>query len=236
MNVNQRSRYTWKHRGFQPQTQRQCVCVRVYCRSGLRLCWKQKDRLFNLLVLYMSSRSKEAFLMGKMEVTPGILFSKPIWWTNGCMVQSQRKNYQFISCHASPWSQLCGLLSYDHPGLRKRLFRKATWTSSNSHKILVHLRLWRLNLNPSSFQRRWLISSSACLLSVVCSVTCWGWTWSPALSGDAAEAEWDSSLCHQFTVWKSFRKTTQICRLDFIFLFCRLWEDIGMRWRLSWER
>lgn len=47
---------------------------------------------------------------------------------------------------------------------------------------------------------------------------------------------WSRMRCHQVTVEKSFRKTSQTSRTDFIFLFCRLWEDIGMRWRLSWER
>lgn len=51
-------------------------------------------------------------------------------------------------------SLLCSLLSYDCPRLRKRLFRKATWTSWNSHKILVHLQLFRmsseLSKNPTA--------------------------------------------------------------------------------------
>lgn len=152
------------------------------------------------------------------------------------MVQSHRKNYQLISWHTSPCSQPCGLLSYGCPRLRKRLFRKATWTSSNSHKILLHLRSWRLNSNPSSFQRRRPMTASACVMSVVRRSACWGWTWGPAMSRDTAGAEWDGSLCHQVAVEKSFRKTSQTSRTDFIFLFCRLWEDIGMRWRLSWER
>lgn len=152
------------------------------------------------------------------------------------MVQSHRKNYQLISCHTSPCSQPCGLLSYGCPRLRKRLFRKATWTSSNSHKILLHLRSWRLNSNPSSFQRRRSMTASACIMSVVCRSAYRGWTWGPAMSRETAEAEWDGSLCHQVTAEKSFRKTSQTSRTDFIFLFCRLWEDIGMRWRLSWER
>lgn len=46
-------------------------------------------------------------------------------------------------------SLLCGLLSYDRPRLRKRLFGKATWTSWNSHKILVHLQLFRMSLELS---------------------------------------------------------------------------------------
>ena len=166
-----------------------------------------------------------------MDVISGKLYLKPVCLTNSCVVQSQMRNYQFISCHTLPESQLCGLLSYGRPRLRKRLFGKATWTFSNSHKILFHLRMWRLNSNRSSFQRRRLMTSFASLM-----FACWGWPWGPAMSGDAAQAEWDGCLCLQFTVWKSFCKTPQPCRNDFIFLFCRLWEDIGMRWRLSWER
>lgn len=49
----------------------------------------------------------------------------------------------------SDTSLLCSLLSYDCPRLRKRLFRKATWTSWNSHKILVHLQLFRKSLELS---------------------------------------------------------------------------------------
>lgn len=168
MNVIQRSRCSWKQQGSQTQTKR--LCLRVCIDRDCIYAWNRRtgrtNRIKNLLVLHMSS-------------------------TNGCMVQSQRKNYQFISCHTSPCSQLCGLPSYGRPRLRKRLFRKATWTSSNSHKILVHLSLWRLDSNPSSFQRRRWMTSSARLMSAVCRFACWGWTWGPAMSRDAAAAEWD---------------------------------------------
>lgn len=147
------------------------------------------------------------------------------------MVRSQRKNFQFFSCHTSPCSQLYGLLSYGRPTLRKRLFRKATWTSLNSHKILVHLRLWGLNSNPSSFQRRWSMTSTACLMSVVRKFACWGWTWGPAIGHDAAIAEWDGPLCHQFIVWKSLKLPRHVGLTSF---FCFADYEKTSEWGDAW--
>lgn len=54
-----------------------------------------------------------------------------------------------LFCHGWETPLLCSLPSYDFPKLRKRLFRKATWTSSNSHKIWDHLKLFWMNWKPS---------------------------------------------------------------------------------------